>query len=377
MEMNQNTLATLLLKIDELKAAVEADPTRKTQSEFRYLKFTEKEISQMPKNIRKLMRIGGYTVHARKRQTGRYKHSIEIRYRKNGYNISVSATTEEEAKRRFLEKIKEETPQNGFFPAVPKKFHEFAVYWFENFHKRKVKETTFKESMRLYQRHIREAFGIYPIKSIPPAYIQKFLDRFADRGKTADELYSQLNQIFNAAVNHGIIVRNPLGMCFHMQHEQEHGKALSKKEEQKLLNAFAGTPFQTYFAIVLYTGMRPNEFASAKIEGHFIKAINSKRKDGKIAYKKIPISPMLAPFLDNVSELKMPTPIMMTKRFKKILPDHKLYDLRTTFQTRCTECGISDTAIGLFMGNSIGKLKEAYTDLSDEYLLKEGNKLKY
>ncbi len=375
MEMNQ--IATLLLKIDELKAAVEADPTRKTQSEFRYLKFTEKEILQMPKNVRKLMRVGGYTVHARKRQNGRYRHSIEIRYRKNGYNISVSATTEEEAKRRFLEKIAEAIPQGEYFPAVPTKFHEFALYWFENFHKRKVKENTFKESMRLYQRHVKEAFGKYPIKSIPPAYIQTFLDRFSDRGKTADELYSQLNQIFNAAVNHGIIMRNPLGMCFHMQHEQEHGKALSKKEEHKLLSAFAGTPFQSYFAIVLYTGLRPNEFASAKFEGQFIKAINSKRKDGKIAYKKIPISPMLAPFLVGFKDLKMPTPIMMTKRFKKVLPEHKLYDLRTTFQTRCTECGISDTAIGLFMGNSIGKLKEAYTDLSDEYLLKEGNKLKY
>ena len=32
------------------------------------------------------------------------------------------------------------------------------------------------------------------------------------------------------------------------------------------------------FAVGLYNGMRPNEYYSAKIEGDFIVAINSKRK---------------------------------------------------------------------------------------------------
>lgn len=51
--------------------------------------------------------------------------------------------------------------------------------------------------------------------------------------------------------------------------------------------------------------------------------------------------------------------------------------MRTTFQTRCSECEINETVIGLFMGNSIGKLKAAYTDFSDEYLLSEAEKFKY
>lgn len=51
--------------------------------------------------------------------------------------------------------------------------------------------------------------------------------------------------------------------------------------------------------------------------------------------------------------------------------------LDTTFQTRCSECGIPDNVIGVFMENSIGKLKEAYTDFSDEYLLAEMKKHNY
>lgn len=86
---------------------------------------------------------------------------------------------------------------------------------------------------------------------------------------------------------------------------------------------------------------------------------------------------MLRPYLQGVTELKMPNQRQLNNRFKAVLPHHRLYDLRTTFQTRCTECGINETVIGLFMGNSIGKLKAAYTDFSDDFLLKEGEKFSY
>ena len=86
---------------------------------------------------------------------------------------------------------------------------------------------------------------------------------------------------------------------------------------------------------------------------------------------------MLRPFLANVTELKFSSPDYLRRKFASVLPGHKLYDLRTTFYTRCQECGVADVARMEFVGHSLGKLGDTYTDLSDEFLLREGEKLNY
>lgn len=118
-------------------------------------------------------------------------------------------------------------------------------------------------------------------------------------------------------------------------------------------------------------------YETAKIDGKFIIFINSKRKNKKVEYKRIPITPMLAPYLESVEQLQFPTLSIMRKEFKNVFPNRILYDLRTTFYTRCKECNISDAARDEFVGHSLGSLGNAYTDLSNEYLLKEAEKFKY
>jgi integrase len=217
------------------------------------------------------------------------------------------------------------------------------------------------------------------LRDVTPTLCQEIIDKQLNCGfeRNAQDIYSLLNSILKMAIAHGIIERNPLAVVLPVTHEREHGKALTKIEEKKLLTDTAGTPYQLMFAVALYTGLRPNEYKSAKIEGEFIVAINSKRKTKKTEYKKIPITPMLRPYMQGVKELYMFIPEVMRRKFKMVLPNHILYDLRTTFYTRCQECGVADVARMEFVGHSLGKLGNAYTDLSDEFLIFEGNKLKY
>ena len=155
-------------------------------------------------------------------------------------------------------------------------------------------------------------------------------------------------------------------------------KSFSAKE---LLEKSQGEPlFELAFALALYTGLRPNELKTARIDGEFIVAENSKRKrKGKttartVEYKRIYICDRLRAYLvDGLP--KLPTPQLLRRRMKKALPNHILKDLRKTFNSRCKELGVSDHARKHFMGHSLGKIDGTYTEFSTEYLLLEGKKL--
>ena len=369
------------ISLDKLKSLTGSAPNEKVvKGESSVLKFGAEEISKMPKTFRREFRVQGCTAHIRKRKSGPYNWNYEIRYRRCGYNVAVSANNLAEAKQKFIAKLNEiDRYGTTATPSVPTAFDDFANYYFENFYKRKVVASTYRIGLNQYKNHINPHFGNILLKKITPKKCQELIDRLDDegKGKTADDVHSLLNMIFKAAIKHNVLLNNPMDMVFHKQHEREHGSALSKDEERLLLQSTEGTPQQLMFAVGLYTGMRPNEYETARLEGDFIVAVNSKRKNGKVEHKKIPITPMLRPYLIGVKNLKFSSLRILREKFNKLFPHHRLYDLRTTFYTRCTECGISDAARAEFVGHSLGELGNAYTDLSDEFLLKEGQKFRY
>ena len=344
-----------------------------------FLKFSKMEVSKMKKSFSKSFIQNGRIVHYRRRIRGKNSCSYEIRYRRDGYNISVSAPDLQTAKERFIEAVNRPVSDCGAALNVPTGFCDFSEYYFEKFYKRKVCAETFKKELGRYEYRVKPYFGNVQIKRITPEACQNLIDGIVQEGlgKTAVQVQSMLNGIFTCAVKHQIVKFNPLDIIAHVTHESETGIVFSKSEEWKLLQVTAGTPYNLMFAVVLYTGLRPNEYKTARIEGNFIFAVNSKRKDGKTEWKKIPISPMLRPYLENVQELKFYGANRMREKLHSIFPKHALKDLRKTFNTRCHECGVLDVARKLFMGHSLGKLDNTYTGVSDEFLLKEGEKLDY
>lgn len=331
-----------------------------------------KEISQM------LVQIQGVSISSKPRKDGRFQGYILD----NGDKKYVYGKTREEVAITIKHFLKNGVPKKKkstkkMVNGVPQTFNSFARYYFENFRKKKVAVQTFRCDLNRYNRYIEPHFGETFIKKITPENCQNLLDEIKSKGygKTADEIYSLLSVIFKMAISHGIITRSPLGIVYHEKHEREHGSALTKQEENTLLTALKGSPYLSTVAVMLYTGLRPNELKTAIIDGKFIKAVNSKRKTKKVQYKRIPISVMLRPYL--INGIKSASLNFLRELVRNILPNHKLYDLRTTFNTRLEECGVSQTAIKYFMGHSLGVLQDTYTDLSDEYLLKEGEKYNY
>lgn len=251
----------------------------------------------MPKPFRKQFRCKGFTAHVHRRKSGKSNWNYEIRCQFSGIKVNVSSNSLEVAKQKFIKKLYEIDTYGEDYkePSVPTAFDDFANYYFENFYKRKVVASTYRIGLNQYKNHINPHFGNVMLKKITPKKCQELIDRLDEegKGKTADDVHSLLNMIFTAAVKHSVLPNNPMDMVFHKQHEREHGTALTKDEERLLLQSMEGTPQQLMFAVGLYTGMRPNEYETARLEGDFIVAVNSKRKNGKVEYKKIPVTPML------------------------------------------------------------------------------------
>ena len=89
------------------------------------------------------------------------------------------------------------------------------------------------------------------IENITAPFCQELLDKIASSGKTktGKEVYSIMNAIFKMAIAHDIIQKNPLAIAYVEKHTSKHGKALTKKEEQALLDALKGTKYQSIIAM--------------------------------------------------------------------------------------------------------------------------------
>lgn len=312
----------------------------------------------------------------------------EKRARINGISIYGCASTAEDCQIRFLEDLNNKIfvlqadQKKTLFKRLPTNFHDFAMFYFDTYRKRKNSARTHQADLNRYKNHIQPTFKNYPLRAITPEFCQVFIDELdaTGKGKTTDEMFSILNGIFKYAVNRGVIPLNPMSCVIHLPHKTKHGKALTLEEEKRLFDATLGTEFQLMFAIALYTGMRPNEYQTASLHNGIIICKNSKRKNlrpGEIEWKRIPVCPMLAPFLKDVSEIEMYIPETLRDKFNTIFTNHTLKDLRTTFYTRCETCGVSDKARDEMIGHSSNALHDAYSDLPDDYLIAEANKINY
>ena len=345
------------------------------------LHFTYKEIKNMATTFKKVFIANGLASHVIKKESGKNSYCYEIRYRANGYCIITSSTNLQKAKEKFLAKTTP-TEINKYYVGKINKVEdcrtlkEFALFFFEKHRKEKVAAQTYKCDLNRINKYIFPAFGDMNIRQITPDKCQTLIEgiQAEGKGKTADEIYSLLSIIFKGAIAYGIITKSPLAIVQIQKHVYQHGVALSKDEEKLLLTRLIEPDFKIAAAIALYTGLHPNELETAKIKGDFIIAINSKRKNKKVEYKRIPIIDALRPYLKNGIPV-LPTPQLLRRRVSAALPNHKLYDLRTTFYTRCDEYGVSQPARDEFVGHSGDALTNAYRDLSDEYLLKEARKL--
>ena len=115
------------------------------------LKFSKKEILQMPTNYRNVFATNDMIVHYRLRKDGVY----EARFHRQGIHIEVSSKDLTKLKQKFIDKLnhKDEQPDKK-----DKTFAEYADEWL-NIKKVTTKQSTCNEYIRLLNHDVLPAFG--------------------------------------------------------------------------------------------------------------------------------------------------------------------------------------------------------------------------
>ena len=219
------------------------------------------------------------------------------------------------------------------------------------------------------------------IADIKPILIQGFLDKENEKApRQCEDVKMLLNNIFDYAVNNGIIERNPIKAVFIPKHERVTGQALTYEEERRFVTEIRNSKYENVFLKMLYSGIRPTEasFVNEDVTANTLTIKNAKLKSyQKNYYRTIPIFPLYKRTL-NLSPLGKYQHNKLCEEFKRFLPNHTLKDLRHTFTTRARECGIDNELVAVWTGHSLGNITSSvYTHFSMEFQQEQAKKLVY
>lgn len=358
------------------------------------LKFTKKEIQQMPLNYKNIFACEDKII------TYRFHNGVyEARYRRDGFNIEVSSKQIETMKRKFIQALHDYS--NGLKTRLKSTrlkrrsahtttFAEYGDEWLK-IKEQTTKSSTFKEYSRLFERDLLPKFGTFRLDEITRAMLQDYLFSFINEGKhrTAKKLKLQLSCIFDMA-SEDFGLPSPVKKIVLPYHESKKGSAFTKAEERQLVEYCikkSDTTTTSALLTLLYFGLRQSELQSLRvIDGKYLECETSKEKMGRnVVLRRIPFTPVakrVLPYID-FEKARTTNPHSISSTIKRLFPNHHPHELRYTFITRCKESGVNPELVMLWDGHSFDKdvktsvVDRGYTDYSEEYVLAEAEKVNY
>lgn len=344
------------------------------------IKFTKKEIESMSKTFKREFIANGMAAHIIERPSGKHGVFYEIRYRRNGYDIAVSNKELKTAKAMFIEAT-QNLPPPDVLAKNKFSFGSIADEWLRYKHG-KVAEDTWKGYESQIRRFIPQKMKDKPIKSIRTSNIDELMNAL-DTPRKYEDMRTIFNSIFKYAKASGIVTYNPVEMIPFKRAERENRDRLTDEQIKTFLTNLQKPFFDKTrnFAYAMYFfGLRPCEIDDeAHFENGFLICRNRKRKNGKKAYKKIPIPRQAQNLFDFNSPLMSPLSYDRTLDImKKALPEGVIpYQLRHTFASVCDE-KVKREVVELWMGDSPERLVgKTYVHYSDEFMRKEMDKVKF
>ena len=349
--------------------------------------FTQKEISKMPKTFKKEFIANGLAAHVLKRKKRKNAISFEIRYRRNGYNIHVTASTIEFAKEKF---IKATLPENIEIyrknappvKAMEKTIKSVGIEWLKS-KNGKIDPRTIRDYQMNCETRIFPVIGDIPIAKIRTNNITEIINNA--KGRVIETLQTIFKGIMKYAMANGDITFNPMDAVAFQKVARKKRRALTNEEEKTFFERIDLPEFAHYkpfFLLQYYFGLRPWELRDTRFVGDFLISLNAKHEeDGELVYKKIPIPAQLKARMDTTQNIVCEHRTDVLNRiFKRIMQDEQVtqYFLRHTFSSTCKRFVTKSEVVDLWMGDSPEKLVDrVYTHFPDDFMQEQMELVKF
>ncbi|MBE5740292.1 MAG: hypothetical protein E7349_05510 [Clostridiales bacterium] len=353
-------------------------------------KISNKEIKNMPNPIQQILIINNQIISYRITKNGYY----EARIRRKDMYIEASGRDFETMRSRFMQRLRDyaegkTTQRRG---PIQKKnlFTDYAEEWL-SIKKQTTKESTYKEYERSYTADLEPTFRGKYLQDITRSDLQKYLFSIVDEGKhrKAEKLALILNCVFDIASD-DLGIASPMRKVVLPYYQSKKGSAFTKEEEKKLVEYCLNRKDKATtnaLLVLLYFGLRKSELKTLEIiDGKWLQCETSKERLGQnMVLRKIPFTPMvkkLLPYID-FEKAKNANLNSLASALKRVFPNHHPHELRYTFITRCKESGVNPEVVMIWSGHSEDKdvlasrINRGYTDFSEEFQLREAEKVNY
>ncbi len=206
----------------------------KVENRRNVLKFSKKEILQMPTNYRGVFAMNDMIVHYRLRKDGVF----EARFHRKGIDVEVSSKDLSKLKQKFIEKLnnKDECTKRRKRDPNEKTFAQYSEEWL-NIKRVTTKPSTYKEYVRMLNHDVLPTFGELGASEIDRSMVQNYLLTYVDKGtlRMAHKLFLLLKCIFDMIAD-DYNIPTPMKKVVVPNYESKSGTAFTYDEEKKLVN---------------------------------------------------------------------------------------------------------------------------------------------
>lgn len=334
------------------------------------------------------------------RKDGRWEGRVVVGYKENGNpkTKSVTAKTQSECKEK-LQSLKEQCGRttDRLKPDMP--FGDWMDFWFQNFSKPKIRETTMECYENRIYNHIIPEIGKIPLCKLTQNDLQQFYARLKKGGRRrlveyygeglsnrmVRSCHTTCRTALEKAVTEGLITVNPAIGCRLPPKKAKEMQVLTQDEIRRFLIQANEEGYYEFFLLELTTGMRRGEilglqwkdvnFATGEL--HIRRQVVKKGAQTLISKPKTKssIRTILLPpgMVEILAELKknatcdwvFPSPVKegeprnpdsLYGRFQKILQRAqckkvRFHDLRHTFATMALENGMDIKTLSAMIGH--------------------------